>query len=199
MLNYTYGLNGMMLPDDKDYMIDLMTDETKDKVISDIKRAREMSDAVIIFPHWGTEYSLTPDESQREWAQLFADEGVTLVVGAHPHVIEPIEWITGRNGNKMLCYYSVGNFISGQTEAETMVGLMAKVKLHKDSDGKVTIEKYDYEPLVTHRSAEKAGYTTYKLSDYTEELASENTIQKYDDRFSIEFLEKLIEEVLNEE
>ena len=191
MLNYTYGLNGKSLPEDKSYMIDLMDENSTDKVREDIRKAKAEADAVIVFPHWGTEYSLEVDESEKEWAQLFADEGVMLVIGSHPHVIEPIEWIEGKDGNKMLCYYSVGNYISSQTQAEAMLGIMAEVKIRKNSDGKVEIADYGYEALVTHISAEPGGFTTYKLSDYTENLAEENIICRYDDRFSIEFLKEL--------
>ena len=196
MLNYTYGLNGNALPEDRNYMVDLMTEETKDKIVDDIRRAHDISDAVVVFPHWGTEYSLEPDTSQREWAQLFADEGVTLVIGTHPHVIEPVEWYTGKNGGRMLCFYSLGNYISMQTKAETMLGIMADVTLCKKADGTVEVAEYDSIPVVTHISAVHEGYTTYKLSQYSEELASDNVILRYDDRFSKRFLEELVEKVL---
>lgn len=197
MLNYTYGLNGKKLPEDKSYMIDLMDESSKDKVREDIRKAHKEADAVIIFPHWGTEYSLEVVDSEKEWAQLFADEGVMLVIGSHPHVIEPMELIEGKDGNKMLCYYSVGNYISSQTKAEAMLGIMAKVKIRKDSEGKVEISDYGYEALVTHISAEPDGFTVYKLSEYTEKLASENIICRYDDRFSLKFLKELKDNVFH--
>ncbi|MBP5192985.1 MAG: CapA family protein [Eubacterium sp.] len=195
MLNYTYGLNGKSLPDKMSYMIDLMDETSKDKIREDIRKARELSDAVIVFPHWGTEYSFEVDESEKEWAEFFADEGVLLVIGSHPHVVEPIEWIEGREGNKMLCYYSVGNYISSQTNADAMLGLMAKVKIGRDKDGNVVISDYGYETLVTHISAEPGEFTTYKLTDYTDEMAARNAVCGYDDRFSLQFLKNLESEV----
>lgn len=195
MLNYTYGLNGKSLPDKMSYMIDLMDETSKDKIREDIRKARELSDAVIVFPHWGTEYSFDVDESEKEWAEFFADEGVLLVIGSHPHVVEPIEWIEGREGNKMLCYYSVGNYISSQTNADAMLGLMAKVKIGRDKDGNVVISDYGYETLVTHISAEPGEFTTYKLADYTDEMAARNAVCGYDDRFSLQFLKNLESEV----
>ena len=193
MLNYTYGMNGMALPDDKDYLVDLMTEETKNKVIYDIRRAHDLADAVVVFPHWGTEYNLGSDDFQHEWAQLFADEGVTLAIGDHPHVVEPVEWYTGKNGNEMLCYYSVGNFISSQTGADSMLGIMSETTLHKNSDGSVVVKDYGLEPLVTHRRSGTGNFTTYRLSDYTPELVSQNSILNYDGRFSISYLEDLCE------
>lgn len=195
MLNYTYGLNGKSLPDKMSYMIDLMDETSKDKIREDIRKARELSDAVIVFPHWGTEYSFDVDESEKEWAEFFADEGVLLVIGSHPHVVEPIEWIEGREGNKMLCYYSVGNYISSQTNADAMLGLMAKVKIGRDKDGNVVISDYGYDTLVTHISAEPGEFTTYKLADYTDEMAARNAVCGYDDRFSLQFLKNLESEV----
>ena len=198
MLNYTYGMNGMELPSDKEYLVDLMTEETKNKVIYDIRRAKDMADAVVMFPHWGTEYNLGSDDFQHEWAQLFADEGVTLVLGDHPHVVEPVEWYTGKDGNNMLCYYSVGNFISSQTSSESMLGIMAKVTLHKGSDGAVAVKEYGIEPLVTHRRSGTGNFTTYKLSDYTPELVSQNSILNYDGRFSISFIADLTKQVFGD-
>ena len=193
MLNYTYGMNGMALPDDKDYLVDLMTEETKNKVIYDIRRAHDLADAVVVFPHWGTEYNLGSDDFQHEWAQLFADEGVILAIGDHPHVVEPVEWYTGKNGNEMLCYYSVGNFISSQTGADSMLGIMSQTTLHKNADGSVSIKEYGLEPLVTHRRSGAGNFTTYRLSDYTQDLVSQNSILNYDGRFSISYLEDLCE------
>lgn len=191
MLNYTYGMNGMTLPDDKDYLVDLMTEETKNKVIYDIRRAHDLADAVVVFPHWGTEYNLGSDDFQHEWAQLFADEGVILAIGDHPHVVEPVEWYTGKDGNEMLCYYSVGNFISSQTGADSMLGIMSETTLHKNADGTVAIKDYGLEPLVTHRRSGTGNFTTYRLSDYTQDLVSQNSILNYDGRFSISYLQDL--------
>ena len=198
MLNYTYGLNGFILPDEDHYMIDMLDDDNKNKIAYDIRRAKDMADAVVVFPHWGTEYNLGVDDFQKDWAQFFADEGVTLVLGDHPHVVEPVEWITGKNGNQMLCYYSMGNFISTQETAEPMLGLMAKVTLHKDKSGAVSIASYAVEPLVTHRVVAEKAMTTYRLRDYTPALAAENSITEYDDRWSIEFMEDLCTQVFGD-
>ena len=74
MLNYTYGLNGFILPDEDHYMIDMLDDDNKNKIAYDIRRAKDMADAVVVFPHWGTEYNLGVDDFQKDWAQFFADE-----------------------------------------------------------------------------------------------------------------------------
>lgn len=91
VLNYTYGTNGIALPSDMPYAVDLLDEE---QVAADIQRAEELADFTIVCPHWGTEYRLTPDDMQEKWTQIFLKNGADLVLGTHPHVIEPVEWVT---------------------------------------------------------------------------------------------------------
>lgn len=107
ILNYTYGTNGIALPEDMPYAVDYLEEE---KVIADIAKAEEMADFTIVCPHWGTEYNLGISAQQEEWTKLFLENGVDLVIGTHPHVIEPLEWVSDEKGNEMLVYYSLGNF-----------------------------------------------------------------------------------------
>ena len=204
MLNYTYGLNGFNLPEDKPYLIDLMNQYTKDKVVSDIAKAKEISDFVIVFPHWGTEYVFKETVEQQEWAQLFADNGVDLVIGTHPHVIEPVKWIEGKDGNRTLVYYSLGNFVSIQYYNYNMLGGMANVSITKDATG-TYVSDYDMDFLVTHYTPGRTVVTTYFLDDYTNELAAQHAIltepgEKYmkvnaNYPFTVEGLKNLAEQV----
>ncbi len=153
-----------------------------------------------ICPHWGTEYQLTESEEQKRWAELFFEYGADLVIGTHPHVIEPIAWIGDGMENRMLAYYSLGNFVnwtsdSGEGIANRMVGGMANITVRMDEDGKAYIADYGIEPLVCHLTEGQDGVTVYKLSDYTEELADQNEIIRQDSSFSKEYCEKLCEEV----
>ncbi len=195
MLNYTYGLNGIHLPAGKPYLVNLLDEK---KIIEDLQKAEEIADFTIVSPHWGTEYQYTPDSSQEYWAQLFADYGADLVIGTHPHVIEPVEWVEGSGGNKTLVYYSIGNFVSAQSEAPRMLGAMAQVRLEKKEDGTVQIADYGVTPVVTHRRFGCGEMTTYKLSEYTEELAAQNTILQKDASFSIAFMENLCRQVFGD-
>lgn len=194
MLNYTYGTNGIKLPEDRKYLVDILD---KEKVKADILKAEEMADFVIVYPHWGSEYVYEPSESQKIYAQLFADCGADLVIGTHPHVIQPVEWITGVNGNKTLVYYSLGNYISAQDAAPRMLGAMAEVEIKKDKEGNVWISDYGVVPLVTHFSW-GTNYTTYKLSQYTEQLVANNSILKYDETFSIDMMKNLCSQIFGE-
>lgn len=199
ILNYTYGTNGMTLPSGSPYAINLLEETT---VRSDIARARETADFVIVAPHWGTEYKLTPDENQKKWTQIFYDCGVDLVIGTHPHVIEPVERITGDKGS-MLVYYSLGNFINATAEtgkgiANRMVGAMAQITISMDDKGEVHISDYGVLPLVTHVRTGAGGITTYKLSDYTQTLAEENEIRGSDPDFSLEYCKNLCRQVFGD-
>lgn len=179
MLNYTYGLNGIPLPEDKNYLVTLLTWSNRDYIRSQIRQAKELSDFVIVFPHWGTEYVYEPDKNQLFWTELFAEEGVDLVIGAHPHVLEPVEWVERPDGGSMLVFYSLGNFISGQIEAPRLLGGMAELTLTKTEDG-IRITEAGVVPVITHYSDHVGDgtYATYRLSDYTEELVQLHGIHK---------------------
>lgn len=195
ILNYTYGTNGIPLPSDRPFVVNLLEEE---KVKKDLKKADELADFVVVCPHWGSEYTLVETDYQRYWAQLFADNGVDLILGAHPHVVEPVTWVEGKDGSRMLCYYSVGNFVSTQQRAATMLGAMAKVTVTNDKDGKVYIKEYAIEPLVTHRVSGVQKMTTYKLADYTSELVKQNPILNYASEFSMKYLYKTCKDVFGD-
>lgn len=200
ILNYTYGTNGIPMPKDMPYAVNLLDEK---KVAADIAKAQAEADFVVVCPHWGTEYRLTPSAEQERWTQIFLKNGVDLVIGTHPHVIEPIEWVQDDNGNEMLVYYSLGNFVNwtssyGKGIANRMVGGMAEVTLARDKNGEVIIKAYDVEPLVCHLTEGVNGVTTYLLSDYTDEMATQNAILAQDSTFSLEYCRDLCEEVWGE-
>lgn len=156
LLNYTYGTNGIRLPEENPNMVHLLDDE--EKITNDIEMAKAESDFVIVFVHWGTEYAKEPDDFQRKWAQIFADCKVDVVVGTHPHVIQPYEVIRDNDGHEMLIYYSIGNYISAQPEESCVKGGMASFTVSLTPEGyKVT--EYGFRPL-TIRWQEGGKYVT---------------------------------------
>ena len=205
ILNYTYGTNGIPLPADMPFAVDELTEQ---KVILDIAKAEESADFTIVIPHWGTEYSMGVSETQKRWAKLMADNGADLIIGAHPHVIEPVEWVEGDEGaagakSGALCYYSLGNFVNwtsgtGKGVVNRMVGGMAKISLSKDDDGNVYISRYGIEPLVCHVESGRENVTVYKLSDYNDELGERNEIRAQDPEFSYGYCMALTEEMWGE-
>lgn len=218
ILNYTYGTNGIPLPEDMPYAVDLLD---KEKIAEDLRRADELADFVIVCPHWGSEYVLKQTKEQENWAAFFAENGADLILGTHPHVIEPVEWIgqveTHAGGNAQgnaeeasgsadkgtLVYYSLGNFVnwtssSGAGIANRMVGGMAQVTISMDENGEAYIADYGVTPVVCHLERGFGGVTVYPLAEYTEELAGRNEIVKQDANFSLKYCLKLVEDVFGE-
>jgi len=196
ILNYTYGTNGIQTPADMPYLVNYMEE---DKVIADIQKAEEIADFTVVCPHWGNEYYLGVASNQKKWTQIFLEQGVDLVLGTHPHVIEPVEWVFDEAGHEMLVYYSLGNFVNGTSGTgdgvmNRCVGALADVTIGRDDSGEVVVLEYDAIPLVCH-IAEGEEYTVWYLEDYTEELAEENLIRSQDGDFSLENCKKLVEQV----
>ena len=141
----TYGTNG--LPDPKQQVLGCWEDETEIKATIRELRATPGVDAVIVTPHWGTEYSANPNRQQRDLAKRFVEAGALLVIGAHPHVLQPWEKITTSDGREGFVIYSLGNFVSGQTHLARRSTLMLYVGLTKTAHGTV-VNGVRYTPLV---------------------------------------------------
>lgn len=176
MLNYTYGLNGYV--PEYEYMVDMLTEDNKERIQSQIQEAKLLSDIVIVFMHAGTEDSLEPDSTQISWAQFFADNGVGLVIGTHPHAIEPVDVVIGSEGNEMPIFYSLGNFISSQKDTVNLLGAMANVTITKDETG-TYVSEYSMSPVVTWITGDGVNGTGYAfhtvhLEEYTEEMAQKH-------------------------
>lgn len=200
MLNYTYGLNGMPMPSDMPFAVDVMVE---DKMAADIAKAEEQADFTIVYLHWGNEYQTYASSNQKMWAKFFLEHGVDLIIGTHPHVIQPVEWYEDEEGHRMLVYYSIGNFInstadSGSGVGKRVVGAMAEVEIIRDESGNVVIGEYGVTPLVTQIMNGPGNITTYKLSEYSQELADENQMSWKDPNFSYEFCQELCREVFGD-
>ena len=212
ILNYTYGTNGIPLPEGMPYAVDLID---KEKIKEDLIYAEQNADFTIVCPHWGVEYMLNENSNQQALAEFMTENGADLIIGTHPHVIEPIEWIESANGNRALCYYSIGNFINwtsgrGSNVSNRMVGAMAYIKLNTElqsnGDSRSTnnipdyemIGKYGVYPVVSHVEHTKGRVTTYFLQDYTEELALNNAIIEQDKSFSLNYCKDLANEIFGD-
>jgi poly-gamma-glutamate synthesis protein (capsule biosynthesis protein) len=160
--------------------------------------AREHSDVVIVFPHWGTENSHEVSDYQKEYTTLFSDLGVDIVIGGHPHYIQPVEWVTNETtGKKMLVYYSLGNFISHQIELDQLCGGMAQITIEKNGD-EISITSAKLTPIVCHYTRgddDKFVFNIYKLSDYTDDLASTHS----QSGGTVEYYTEMVKGVVDEE
>jgi poly-gamma-glutamate synthesis protein (capsule biosynthesis protein) len=126
LLAYTVRTNGLKVPTGKDYLVNVYD---KEKVRADIERIRDKVDVLIVSMHWGSEYTNTPTYEEKEIAEYLSSLGVDIVIGHHPHVVQPIDYI-----NKTLVIYSLGNFVSAQDTTNKLTGLMASLNIEKIVD-----------------------------------------------------------------
>ncbi|GAA0431521.1 hypothetical protein GCM10008983_05120 [Lentibacillus halophilus] len=131
-LAYTYGTNGIPVPSGKGYLVNLID---KEKMSKRIKTANQQADAVVLSLHYGDQYERMPSNEQKDLVQFAADNGVDVVLGHHPHVLQPIDWIKGEDGHRMLAIYSLGNFLSGQDEFYRRIGGVFKFTMEKTVKG----------------------------------------------------------------
>jgi poly-gamma-glutamate synthesis protein (capsule biosynthesis protein) len=149
-LAYTYGTNGIRSPFKGS--VNLIN---RGQMRRDVAAAHKKADAVVMVLHWGTEYSATPEASTRRLGRAMVDAGADLVVGSHPHVVRPIEKYRDH-----FIVYSMGNFLSGQAQPMTDLGIMVKVKITKKNDS-VTVSKLSVLPIYRDRTS-GAGRRTYR-------------------------------------
>ena len=171
LLSYTYGLNGYQKDDIADYYVNLYDEQ---RLTEDVEKARKAADVVIVAMHWGEEYQSEPTDEEKRYAQLLADLGVDVVVGSHPHIIQPMTWVKGKGGNNTLVCYSLGNFIMNYTDPapyQTLEGMMA-CDFVKSGEGTVSIENVKWIPLVYH--AQVGQYAVFAVKDYPPLLAHRN-------------------------
>jgi len=132
-LSYTYGTNGIPTPGGMDYLVNRIDPLV---IQQDLKHAREVSDVVVLSLHFGQEYQNMPNAEQIELAHFSADNGADIILGHHPHVLQPTEWIDAADGRKAFVVYSLGNFFSGQDGLDRQIGAI----LHLDIVKKVTVD-----------------------------------------------------------
>lgn len=192
ILNYTYGPNLGSFPKAYEGYMDMLCDyDTKSRlidfttlhedVLTDIQAAEELADVVIVCPHWGTEYTTKPSSYQKKFAMQMVEAGADMIIGTHPHVVQPVEWIEAENGNRALCYYSLGNYVSTQKQTLCMLEGMAWITFRVKEDGIVLVEEETgVLPMVCHYNAMPVRFeSVYLLEDYTEEQAANHGIREY--------------------
>lgn len=153
-LNYTYGTNGIEPRDGVEVaLID------KPRMAEEIKETRAAgAEIVVVAIHWGVEYVLLPNVNQKDIARFLVDQGVDLIIGGHPHVIQPMEVVRNeKEGKDVLLVYSLGNFISNMKTADTRGGALVRARIERGKDGKARFVKADYD---TFLSAKPSGAGT---------------------------------------
>lgn len=197
MLNYTDILNSTYYYSGNEYLTDYLDYERLGALI---QNAKAISDFVVVFPHWGTEYNLGIDQKQLEETAFLAEQGVDLVIGAHPHVVEPLKYMDRPDGGKMLVYYSLGNFQSIQAKEMTLIEGMADVIICKTEQG-TYISDFNMQFLandyrINNPNAEVSlgsidSVTTYPWELYSRELAATSAVYLVNPNFSVDAMFEL--------
>ena len=179
-LAYTYGTNGIAIPKGKEYCINLINKELISKHLENVKK--QNPDVICVNMHWGEEYQVTPNNEQKELADFLFENGVDIILGSHPHVLQPMEnkTIILPDGNEKngFVIYSLGNFMSGQDMQNTRNSIILLFDIIKDGrTEKISIENVSYVPIYTFTSPK---YRNYKVLDIIKNIsmyeAEENKI-----------------------
>lgn len=194
-LGYTYGTNGIPIPEGKEYAISLIDQQ---KIRADLENLRPQSDYLVVSMHWGTEYRADATEEQRQLAQQLADWGADLIIGHHPHVLEPAQWLERAGGGQTFCIYSLGNFVSSQNTRETMVGGMLGLTVVQQKDGSIHTENPGVLPVVTYFERKNRHYRVYPLQDYTQEMGQKHAVTQLDRPVTPEYCSQLAQDRLGE-
>jgi len=141
-LNYTYGTNGLEAKEGAE--VSLLD---KKAIATEIQAARRAgAELVVVMPHWGVEYVLGENANQRDLAQFMIDEGADLIIGSHPHVIQPMKVVRSDKHDKdVLVVYSLGNFISNMKTGDTRGGAMVTAVVQRDAEGKASFKSATYD------------------------------------------------------
>lgn len=148
-INYTYGTNGIPVPEGKEFCVNLI-DKTLIKDQIDLAK-KEAADVIVACMHWGTEYRTTANDEQKELADFLFKNGVNIIFGNHPHTLEPMEkrTVTLEDGTTQdgFVIYALGNFTGDQRAANTRNSIILDLTITKQVDGKITIDKATYTPI----------------------------------------------------
>lgn len=196
LVGVTQYTNGLKLPENS--AIKILYTSNESAIKAKIEAAEKECDLVLVNAHWGEEYTNTPTALQRGLAKKMSDWGADVIIGHHPHVIQPVEWIERENGSRTLVAYSLGNFISQQNRAPRMIGGILHYDITKDSD-KVTVDNVRFETIVTHFVNGSHDVQIYKLSNYTDTLAKAQAERLQQSDFSLKYINDYVNRVIDKE
>lgn len=174
-LSFTYGTNGIAIPKDKPYAVNLLNE---DFVLSQIELAKaENPDIIFASMHWGIEYQTSPNKEQQKWADFLIKNGVTVIFGSHPHILQPMEIreVTLDDGNiaKGFVIYSLGNFMSGQTKTGTRTSIILNVDITKKGESSaIYIDNISYTPIYTYVGQNAPKYKVLNMEKAVERFES---------------------------
>lgn len=197
-LGITQYTNGLSLPEGSE--LRYISTEDTDLIKQKIEAAAAVCDVVVVNVHWGNEYSFEPTDAQRTLAAQMVKWGADVIIGHHPHVLQPMEYMEKPDGGQALVVYSLGNFISAQDAAPRVIGGMVNYDVIKNHEtGVVTVENAVFEPLITHYGYGFSNIQVIPYSQYSEELAASHGIRRDTPEFSLTYIQNLVKDIIPEE
>ena len=193
-LGYMEHTNGLYLNSASECELTYLSEE--ELIEEQIKKAREISDCVVVSLHFGVEITNTVTDFQKDTAKKLSDWGADIIIGTQPHTIQTMEFIEREDGGRSFVFYCLGNFISAQDVARSMVGMLGGITVEKNElTGEITLEKPYAVPIINHYDSGYRNIRLYPFSEYTEELGSAHGCSGT----SYGFFRELIEENIPEE
>ncbi len=168
-LSWTYGTNGLVAPSGEEYLVNVYTDH-EEEMLEQVRTADEMADVVIIAMHWGVEYTHTPTDEELRLSQELADAGADIIIGAHPHVIQPVSYL---NDGSTICYYSLGNMISAQIDEPTLIEMYGAVTINKtviDGETTITLENASADLMYDYYTSNYRNFKAIPFRELTDDL-----------------------------
>ena len=162
-LAYTTTTNGLSMPKEKEYLLNVYSEK---QAKEDIDKIKDKVDVIIVSMHWGEEYVFDPTEGEKEIAKYLSSLGVNLIIGSHPHVVQPVGYV-----NDTLVIYSLGNFLSGQRPMgiDKTIGLMVGMDIVVN-DSKVTFENVNKNLIYTYSTTSDTKYKLYAFSQLNDSI-----------------------------
>lgn len=196
-LSFTYSTNGLSLRSGYDIVIPYIDE---DEIQIKIEAAKERADLVFVSMHWGSEYKFTPNTQQKSLASMMARLGVDVIIGHHPHVLQPIEWIESGNGDghRTLCVYSLGNLAAEQDHDYNLVGGIITFDIVR-KEGKISIENPILVPTVYYYNRSFYKNSVHLMENFTEDMAKSIGLSYYGRSTTLQKLKSYVKQTISPE
>ena len=196
-VSFCYGSNNAYNPASDNIIMPLLDDDNA--IQERIRLASERADFVIVSAHWGVDGVAEVTAEEKRLAKLMSEAGADVILGHHPHIIQPVEWCSRTDGTKTLVVYSLGNFLSTQYYNLNMIGGMMTFDVVMDEAGNCTIDVPVFYPTVNHYSLNRDGLQIYMLQNYTEELAQKHGTTLKSAEFTLSWIYKHVTSIIDAE
>ncbi|MBP5313796.1 MAG: CapA family protein [Eggerthellaceae bacterium] len=196
VLAYTYGDNTYGAPANFPNNYNLVG-FNKEEMHDDIVRAKQVADLVVVSMHWGTEYTASLNNTQRDYAQFLADEEVDLVIGTHAHCVQPVKFVTGQSGKVVPVVYGLGDFVAGWSIADTIFGGVFYCEFVRDGV-EVSIKNLMWYPTIEWSALSRADVGAGRVSpDVRVRFLKDMTIDEINANTRVRYLDERTQKPAN--